>query len=165
MSMMQKILCLFSLIIATSVQATPCSEKQYSEFDFWLGKWEVSNNTNTNISHNKITKINNGCGLLEEYTTPTGYQGKSLNIYNKQDNHWHQTWVDNSGLLLQLKGQLINNQMVMKGVTYDKENNKVENKITWQPLENGKVRQHWQQKNNNSNKWQTVFDGLYTPAS
>ena len=155
------IVCIFNIFFSTASYATNCKSKDYQSFDFWLGEWKVSSKNSTNVSHNKISKINDGCGLLEEYTTPTGFKGKSLNIFNKQDGLWHQTWVDNSGLLLQLKGQLQSNSMIMQGYSIDKSGNRLLNQISWQPLESGDVRQHWQVSKDGGKNWQTVFDGLY----
>lgn len=142
-----------------------CDNSQYREFDFWLGQWQVSSATNENVSHSKITLINNGCGLLEEYKTASGFQGKSLNIFDAQTQQWHQTWIDSSGSLLMLSGDLEDNSMVMTGKTHDKEGQVILNKITWTPFKNGDVRQHWQTSSNNGSTWKTIFDGLYHKAS
>ena len=161
---MQKLLSLIvTLVFACQAQAqsSNCKDEQYQAFDFWLGHWQVSSKSSANISHNTITKINDGCGLLEEYTTPTGFKGKSLNIYNKQDKLWHQTWIDNSGLLLQLKGQLVDGKMVMEGHTIDAQGKSLLNRITWQQQKDERVRQHWQVSKDQGKSWQTLFDGLY----
>ena len=33
--------------------------------------------------------------VLEEYTTPSGYSGRSLNAYDPERKRWEQFWVDN----------------------------------------------------------------------
>jgi hypothetical protein len=139
-----------------------CLSNEYQRFDFWLGDWQVSAADDNIIRHSKVTKINDGCTLLEEYSTPSGYKGKSLNIYNKQTQRWHQTWTDNNGLLLQINGNMVGNSMVMLGETIDERNKKVVNKITWTPKAKGTVRQFWQTSHDKGKTWQTVFDGLYT---
>jgi len=154
----------YSLLLLVFVSNTifaACESSQHRAFDFWLGKWQVSSATSKQPSHNTITKINNGCGLLEEYTTATGYQGKSLNIFDEQTQQWHQTWIDNSGYLLMLSGGIKDNTMVMTGETRNKNGAAVLNEITWTPLKNGDVRQHWQTSINKGKTWKTVFNGLY----
>ena len=156
---------LLSLILANNLAHAACETSQYQEFDFWLGQWEVNSEPNKQPSHNTITKINDGCGLLEEYTTVTGYRGKSLNIFDVQTQQWHQTWIDNTGYLLKLSGGMVGSSMVMTGETRGKEDKLILNKITWTPIQNGDVRQHWQTSNDNGKMWKTAFDGLYHKIS
>lgn len=144
-----------------STLASNCDDKAYRQFDFWLGKWQVTTHTDKIIRHNKISLINDGCTLLEEYSTPSGYAGKSFNIYDKQHQTWHQTWVDNSGLLLQLDGKKEGNQMILSGYSIQ-DDNRILNRITWTDNKNGSVRQHWEIKQSNTKTWETIFDGLYT---
>jgi len=156
---------LLSLLLFCHFTFAACDSSQYQEFDFWLGQWQVSSATSKQASQSKITQINNGCGLLEEYKTATGFQGKSLNIFDKQTQQWHQTWIDNDGYLLRLSGGLIGDSMVMSGQTHDKDGKSILNKITWTPMKNGDVRQHWQTSTNQGNTWKTIFDGLYHKVS
>lgn len=139
-----------------------CSEKEYRQFDFWLGQWQVTTKSDDVIRNSSITLINDGCTLLEEYSTPGGFVGKSLNIYDHQQKQWHQTWTDNAGQLLLLNGQATANTMVLSGLTRDENNITVLNRITWTANEDGTVRQHWQTSKNGGQTWNTSFDGLYT---
>ncbi|QDP02617.1 hypothetical protein FNC98_15445 [Thalassotalea sp. PS06] len=147
-----------------------CTDPGYSQFDFWLGEWQVINETPGNRnngnapSSSKISKILGDCSILEEYQTPTGFAGKSLNIFNKQNDSWHQTWVDNSGLLLQLDGQFSEGVMTMTGTIKDKDGKDVEQKISWRALDNGDVRQIWEQRDAEGN-WQVLFNGRYVKAA
>lgn len=138
-----------------------CADKGYQQFDFWLGEWQVSNSQNSQTSRSKISKILNGCVILEEYTAESGYQGKSLNIYNNKSQQWHQTWTDNDGLMLQLDGRLINGSMVLMGTVTNAQGDPLLQRITWTPLAAGDVRQHWQQSTDNGTTWTTLFDGHY----
>ncbi|WP_169303077.1 DUF1579 family protein [Thalassotalea mangrovi] len=146
-----------------------CKGDGYSQFDFWLGEWQVFNETNGSAnngnapSSSKITKILGDCSILEEYQTANGFAGKSLNIFNKQNASWHQTWVDNSGLLLQLDGQFSDGKMVLKGEIVNKDGKTIEQKISWQALDNGDVRQIWQQRSA-AGEWQVLFNGRYVRA-
>ncbi|TLU64618.1 hypothetical protein FE810_11040 [Thalassotalea litorea] len=176
MNIKRHVICLW-LLIGTlafpAVAAANCNEAAYNQFDFWLGEWQVFNETkplgsnvasqasnNSPSATSKITKILGNCSILEEYQTTSGFIGKSLNIFDKQKNAWHQTWVDNSGLLLQLDGKFENNVMVLQGVITNKDGAKVEQKISWQALENGDVRQIWEQRNSGGD-WQILFNGRY----
>lgn len=138
-----------------------CDQAIYRAFDFWLGTWQVTNQQNKNKAQNKISLINNGCTVFEQYQTPTGYQGKSFSMYNQQTQQWHQTWVDNAGLVLQLDGGMIAQDMVMTGKTYDQKGKLILNKIIWHPKANGEVTQQWLISKDQGASWQVVFNGLY----
>lgn len=161
-TLMKKILCaiIIFFIYSNSARAN-CTDENYQAFDFWLGHWQVTSDTDDIIRFNNISKINNGCTILEEYSSPSGYVGKSLNIYDQQTKQWHQTWTDSSGLLLQLQGGIENNAMVMIGKTFAANQQTTINKISWTPNEDGSVRQHWQVSQDQGKTWQTSFDGLY----
>ena len=159
-----KLVVIFSLLMsfmAPVSAASLCADSAYKQFDFWLGNWQVTNPTNDNVSQSKISKIIDGCVIFEEYSTPTGYQGKSLNIYDKTRDVWHQTWTDNSGMLLLLEGSFEDGAMVLEGqLTNDKGEISIQ-RITWRALTANKVSQIWQQSIDGGKTWQTLFDGTY----
>ncbi|QBY04612.1 hypothetical protein E2K93_09515 [Thalassotalea sp. HSM 43] len=161
---MKKIIILISTLLTLSNNAWAngnCSEAEYRQFDFWLGQWQVTNKQNDNVSASKISSILDSCVILEEYQTPNGFKGKSLNMYDKQRKVWHQTWTDNSGLLLQLEGTLEGQSMVLKGRGKSAQGALLWHKISWTPNSDGSVRQHWQQSLDDGKTWATLFDGMY----
>lgn len=154
------LLLLLIQVFAFQTHASACESEEYRQFDFWLGTWEVSNPQNDQISKSKISLINDGCTLLEEYSTSSGYKGKSLNSFNSATKLWHQTWMDNTGLVLILNGQFDGQSMILSHHAI--KSSAVLNQITWTPNVHGTVRQHWQTSKDNGKTWQTAFDGLYT---
>ncbi|TFH26541.1 MAG: hypothetical protein E4H10_06725 [Bacteroidia bacterium] len=102
---MKQICILLFLIASQQILAQQASEEltyKNHQFDFWLGTWEVYKyGTDTLVGHSRIESINDGLGLLENYSVALGkYQGKSLNKYNPARERWEQYWIDNSGLTL-----------------------------------------------------------------
>ncbi|RZM70306.1 DUF1579 family protein [Pseudoalteromonas rubra] len=155
------LLALFLLSGALNATANSlCDSPQYHAFDFWVGEWRVMSKGQF-AGNSKITKILNGCVIFEEYQAVSGYQGKSLNIFDRQQQRWHQSWTDNAGLLLQLSGNHDNNGMVLQGPGFDSEGKPVLHRITWQPKEDDTVHQHWQSSANEGKSWQTLFYGVY----
>ncbi len=145
-------------------QPKACSASAYRQFDFWLGEWEVRNPNDEVVGSNTIRRILNGCVLHENWTGASGGGGQSHNIYNMQTEQWHQTWVDDSGRLLQLDGALDDERrMVLRGTTLAADGGSVLNEITWEPLERGRVRQVWRTSRDGGSSWQVVFNGLYVP--
>lgn len=147
---------------AATVAAPPaCTDQAYRAFDFWLGDWQVHRPDGKLAGHNRITREYDGCVIHEHYTTEHGYRGESLNIYDATRKVWHQTWVDNSGLLLVLEGGMRNAAMVLEGQTVGADGAITKQRITWTPNTDGSVRQLWEVTNANG-EWTTSFDGKYT---
>ncbi|MCC7180940.1 MAG: hypothetical protein IT177_21345 [Acidobacteria bacterium] len=81
-----------------------CSAVEHRQFDFWVGDWDVVPNgappkPGQRPARNTVTKIENGCVLLEQWNAVTN-TGQSFNIYDRSRGQWHQTWVDNAAVRL-----------------------------------------------------------------
>lgn len=137
-----------------------CEAAQHRAFDFWIGEWTVTNPRGAVVGTSRIEAILDGCAIYESWSGSTGSNGHSLNIYDRASGRWHQTWVDNSGMLLQLEGGLDGNAMVLSGALPG-DNGVVMQRITWTKNEDGTVRQHWESSDNDGATWGTLFDGLY----
>ena len=72
------------------------------QFDFWLGDWDVRDPAGKLVGRNRITRVHGGCALEEQWSGNGGVTGSSLNAWDAERDRWHQTWVDNTGGLLQL---------------------------------------------------------------
>lgn len=143
-----------------------CTPAAFRQFDFWIGEWDVVNQRppagrTPPTSRSRISRILDGCAVLEEYETPNGYAGKSLNFHDAKAGRWNQVWIDNGGTPLFLAGGLQGASMVLR----DKPASGPINRITWTPMEGGKVRQHWEISKDGGRTWETSFDGLYTPRA
>jgi len=102
-----------------------CTAPEYRQFDFWAGDWDVTLNPETRPAgaaqppgppgHNVVTKIQDGCVILETWDDRRGGTGQSFNIYDRVMKRWHQTWVDNSGSLHSYWGELKDGSMVYVG--------------------------------------------------
>ncbi len=147
----------------TAAQERACSVEEYRHFDFWQGRWVVRAANGALAGHNTISPILAQCALREHYTTPSGYEGESLNVYDISRDVWHQTWVDNAGLLLQLEGGYRGDVMVMHGETQDTAGNVTLNRITWSRVDRGRdrVRQLWESSTDGGDTWNVGFDGTY----
>jgi hypothetical protein len=144
----------------TSFAAGSCDTPEHHQFDFWLGTWKVSTPDGKEAGKNRIEREYDGCVLHEHYTTPRGYTGESLNVYDASRKLWHQTWVDNEGTLLLLEGRLRDGKMVLEGQTVGADQIIVKHRITWNTTAEG-VRQLWESTDAKGD-WRTVFDGRYS---
>jgi len=148
---------------AAQTQPDPCATREHRAFDFWLGEWTVFTPDGREAGRSVISRAMGGCVLHERYEGTTGFEGESFNIYDASGSRWHQTWVDNGGLLLQLDGGIRDGAMVLEGTTRSADGDVSAQRITWTPLqgEGGAVRQHWEQSTDGGRTWTTVFDGEY----
>lgn len=139
----------------------PCQGDEYRQFDFWVGAWDVFDEEGAQQGTNRIAPILDGCALQENWVGVTGSVGHSFNTFDRQTGRWHQTWIDNSGLLLLLNGEYDGTSMVLSGAGKNRDGRPVTHRITWTPLDDGRVRQHWQVQPEGED-WKDVFVGLYT---
>lgn len=142
-------------------ESCACCTENHTAFDFWEGKWEVTNSDGTKAGTNTIEKIQGGCILKENWIGSSGSTGTSLNFYNLKTEQWEQLWVDNSGSHLKLEGNRVRNKMILSSEEFTHTNGKdYINRITWTLNEDGTVRQLWEilEKEKVVN---IAFDGLY----
>lgn len=139
-----------------------CSTPQHSEFDFWLGNWEVRLQDGTLAGQNTITKEAGNCVLRESWESAKGdFTGSSLNFYDPETDRWEQLWVDSSGTVLRLQGAMKEGSMILQSPpAKNAEGKLIVNRISWTPLEDGRVRQLWEILENEQVK-QVAFDGYY----
>ncbi|MBA4746511.1 MAG: hypothetical protein H2058_14745 [Muricauda sp.] len=148
---------------AQNKQNCNCCSENHRAFDFWVGEWEVVNFQDGSLAGSSvISKEEGGCVIRENWTSAkAGYTGTSLNFYNTQTNEWEQLWIDNAGASLKLKGNRINNQMILTSDEFTKsDGKKYRNRITWTKNDDGTVRQLWEVIGE-GNSTSIVFDGLY----
>lgn len=134
----------------------PCTEAQRRQFDFWIGEWDVANPQGQVVGRNVIQPFENGCVLRENYVAGA-FSGTSLNFWDPTTERWHQTWIDNQGQPLHLDGGLVDDSMVLSGSAGGSHQ-----RITWTPLTDGRVRQHWESSTDGGTTWTTAFDGYYS---
>ena len=145
-----------------AVTSERCQGPEHRQFDFWLGEWAVRDPEGRLVGHNSITRVAGGCGLLERWRAAEGGgTGASLNMYEPDRGVWTQTWAG-TGSFLHMAGGLEGESMVMSGDRpRQTSRGEVLDRITWSPLEDGRVRQHWEVSPDGGETWRTLFVGLY----
>jgi len=148
-------------------QRPTCDAPEFRQFDFWVGDWVVENPQNGQLQGtNNITLDLNRCVITEHWTGSQGGHGTSFNIYDRRRGVWHQTWVDDGGVLLVLEGHFAGGRMVLQSAPVPARNGgMVINRITWTPQEGGRVEQHWEVSRDDGATWQTAFLGVYRPRT
>jgi hypothetical protein len=145
---------------AQDAKPAPCSAPEYRQFDFWLGEWEVRGPAGKVAGQNTITSTHGGCVLFENWKGAGGVTGSSFNVYDPAKKKWRQMWVDGTGGILDLEGALVDGRMVLASAPASKSD--AVNRITWERLPDGRVRQLWETSSDGGATWKTSFDGYYT---
>lgn len=158
-----------AIVSFTRAQSPPpsptpaCTAPEFRQFDFWIGKWKVTNPQNGQQSGtSEITRVSEGCAIREQWTARNGITGMSINYFDPADREWHQDWVGGDGTILHLHGKLTGGAMVLAGEIKTAKGSAL-NRITWSQLDGGKVKQEWAISTDQGKTWQTSFVGIYQP--
>lgn len=164
-------LCLVSQSVAPSPDTSserplPCVGRSgFSDFDFWLGDWEVRTAGGELAGTNRITKRADDCVLVEEWQSVGGGTGISLNYYDPTAGEWVQVWTGSGGTQITIRGGLDEEgSMALDGTLhYVGSGETVRFRGLWTPLEDGRVRQYFEQSADEGESWQPWFEGFYSP--
>lgn len=149
------------IVPSASATEPSCTEATFRQFDFWLGRWEVSTADGTVIGHNRISSIAGGCALLEEWTGTDGGSGKSLISYLPDQGHWRQFWVSSDGSHTDRTGGPDLGGMVLSDSSADA--TQARNVLV--PVSADELRQQEQVSTDGGLHWTTVFEGVYRRES
>ncbi len=138
-----------------------CSAAEHRQFDFWIGSWTVADANGKELGRNEISRVSDGCGLLERWSGREGGTGTSLNFYDSRSLQWRQLWVGGGGLVLRLSGEFDGESMVLKGERTGPRG-VVLDQIRWTALSDGRVRQEWETSADGGDSWSRVFLGYYS---
>lgn len=140
----------------------PCAGAAFHAFDFWLGEWQVRTADGKVAGVNRITRQQGNCVLLEQWTGASGSTGMSMNFYSPSTDRWRQVWHSASGALIDISGGWNGEAMVLTGsIEYVGNATRHPFRGTWSPLEDGRVRQFFEQSGDGGDTWQAWFEGFY----
>ncbi|MEO6637857.1 MAG: hypothetical protein ABIN25_06250 [Ginsengibacter sp.] len=155
---------LFALIILFALSSNaqnlniqkPCSAPEASQFDFWVGEWDLTWN-DTSHGTNRIQKIMDGCSVNENFYYPAmKYSGSSWSVYNLQLKLWQQTWVDNQGGYIALSGKFENNEMILATEPRKLPNGKdIISRMVFYNITLASFDWRWESNKDNGTTWQT----------
>ena len=142
----------------------PCEDDpKFHEFDFWIGEWDVHVASGQFAGSNVITSPYRGCVLIENWTSATGGTGMSINYFDHDAGEWVQIWNDGSGNQIDIRGGLTDDGMLLSGtIHYVAQDQTMKFRGLWTPLEDGRVRQFFEQFDAEKGAWNPWFEGFYT---
>jgi hypothetical protein len=141
----------------------PCEALEHgTDFDFWLGRWEVRMPDGTLIGTNTITKRDGGCSIQERWEGAGGSTGTSVTFFVPSRGEWRQVWTGSGGTLFDITGMAGNGTMSMEGtLEYVEPNRVVAFRGTWTEGGDGRVRQRLEEFDLAAQTWIVWFDGFY----
>ena len=162
---------LLAMVLPAAAQQPPrpgCESAESRQFDFWLGDWELSYkgpDGKAATSRNRITKILDGCALLEEFSGPPGtpLQGRSHSTYDRGAGRWKQTWVDNTGSYLDFSGGMADGRMVLAREA-ERQGKKFHQRMVWQDIRADSLKWLWQRSDDGGASWATQWEIDYRRA-
>lgn len=157
-----KIILILIVTIPLWTQAqNKCSAEEYSQFDFWVGDWNLTwkdGNGNENKGSNTITKTLNGCAIEENFSDlQSGFKGRSFSVYSPKKDLWQQTWVDNSGGYLVFTGGMFDGEMILNGSFVDKNGNNIQTRMVFKNINANSLDWSWERSADNGNTWHVTW--------
>lgn len=144
----------------------PCeTEPEFSQFDFWLGDWNVYQGDGTLAGVNRITKTDNGCLIRENWRSAAGSTGFSMNFSDVGGASWRQIWVS-QGAQIDYSGGLDEaGVMRLEGlIRYPATGVSAPFRGAWTLRDDDTVLQEFQQQDPETGEWTIWFIGRYVPA-
>jgi hypothetical protein len=141
----------------------PCeNDARFDAFDFWVGSWDVRDSSGTLVGSNIISKEQHGCLLVENWTSARGGTGMSINYLDHASGDWVQVWNDGSGSQIEIRGGLTDDGMQLVGtIHYVASDTTMPFRGLWTPLPDGRVRQFFEQSDDDGKTWTQWFEGFY----
>jgi hypothetical protein len=151
--------CIFS-------QDSACSSPESSQFDFWLGEWNLdwrNENNEPGTGRNYVSKILGGCVIEENFSTSdNSFTGKSFSVYNPNKKCWQQTWVDNTGIYLDFTGGFADDKMILSRELITKDGRKFIQRMVFHNIKQNEFLWNWEQSTDDGKTWNLLWMIHYT---
>ena len=148
----------------TAATPSPCQEDaRFSQFDFWIGNWDVRLASGQLAGTNEVRSLHGGCVIVENWTSATGGTGMSINYLDHATGEWVQIWNGGHGSQINIRGGMTDEGMLLVGTIHEVASDTTAPfRGLWSPLDDGRVRQFFEQYDPDSESWQTWFEGFYS---
>ena len=112
-----------------------------TQFDFWLGEWDVTwgeDGKGTNC----IERILGGKIIQENFSAPD-FNGISVSAYDPERELWCQTWVDSNGAYLDFTGRFEEDRMILARDALVK-GQVCKQRMIWYDIQDNKLEWNWE---------------------
>lgn len=135
---------------------------------FWVGDWDCYDTSTGKLGGNNTLAFRVGQNVVHESWTSAGgqFSGESWNVYNRETNHWEQTWVDTTGNRLFITAKC--NDESIEGLMFEGENisrgKKPQlNRMHVRPIKDGRVMQTGFTSDDRGKSWTQSYEFVYVP--
>jgi hypothetical protein len=154
--------------VAQTAPLHGCDSPESRQFDFWVGDWELSYkgpDGKVAASRNRITRILDGCVLLEQFAGAPGTKldGHSVSTYDRNTKQWKQAWVDNTGSYLDFTGGFADAKMVLSRDA-ERQGKRFKQRMVWQDIRADSFKWLWQRSDDGGSTWSTQWEIDYRRA-
>ena len=148
----------------------PCTGAESSQFDFWLGDWDLTwpaeqtggTAGETGRGTNRIQRLFGNCAVEENFQTEDGeFKGRSVSVYDPRDALWRQTWVDNMGSYLLFTGGLDGENMELRTAAVERDGDTVLNRMVFIEIQTNGFRWEWQGSRDGAESWADLWTITY----
>jgi hypothetical protein len=137
-----------------------CTSPVYSQFDFWVGHWRVTDARGKVVGYDDVTKRLDGCIVYEEYHDAMHPSlGIGMTGYEAGLRRWHQDFMDDGGFVLALDGSMQKGEMILNGTDYVHGKTRL-NRGVWN-RRGDEVEELWTISLDGGRTWKTRFDGWF----
>ena len=137
-----------------------------SDFDFWLGEWNVSWDEGRLRGRNSIAREYGGNVVYERFDGRPGIDlvGMSVSVYREAVDRWFQTWVDDSGNYFALQGGMEDGEMILLG-EQSGPRGRVSLRMRFSDIRDDRFTWRWESSNDDGGTWQPLWELAYERAS
>jgi hypothetical protein len=154
-----------AITLAAHAQAAPtygCDSPESKALDFWIGEWELTyqgDDGKPAKSRNRITKVLDGCAVLEEFRGAPGTKldGRSYSSFDRATRQWKQTWVDNTAAYLDFAGGTVDGQMYFAREV-ERQGKRVKQRMIFQDVQKDSLTWRWQRSDDGGITWLTQWE-------
>ncbi len=140
----------------------PCLSPEASQFDFWLGEWQL---TWADSGHgtNTISRPLGNCVIQEQFRdlAPNGFQGMSVSVYDPKGKQWQQTWVDNAGGYMLFTGGWSDSTMTLSRTVTRPNGSTMIQRMVFRDITASSFVWDWQASTDDGKSWKTNWQIFY----
>jgi hypothetical protein len=142
------------------------SDSTYAKLDFWTGAWHVYVG-DTLVGTDSISKVLQGCAVIEEWQDARGMRGQSLFYVEPTLRQWKQVWVTEAAHRVggvkekHLIASLPGGGLRFQGEVRQADGRLVLDRTTLVPRPSGEVHQLIEVSTDGGASWRTTFDARY----
>lgn len=142
-----------------------CASREFRQFDFWVGEWELSwpasetSERRPGRGTNRIEVALDKCVIVEHFTGIPGMdlRGMSISTFNKRKGKWQQTWVDNSGSYLDFVGEFKAGQMILARQAATRDGKKFLQRMIGKNIKPDSLDWSWERSDDNGQNWKVLW--------